>query len=327
MRNWRNLERRKQMQTEKKIVNDKNTLSYQTIQLNQTDIKFAKITSAVIKKDSRGNDYLQIVCKGRDGISVYGRMFGANVADLYKNWNKIANSICVIEYEGSEYLGEKCITVSKLKVLDPEDLALARQDLFDSVVSNLDYYLGVISELISSMETSKGMKSALNHLINSETYKELSIRNDVQLLEGKNGALIVLLANVVSFLSVYDGSSPTGPDDTAICVFSLVLCEAIYNKVLASDELLVEVKALEEVTRTLGEYKADLDPVDFDRINRLCCNLVLCLTGSNEPKTKFCSWVYQLRQSVYNFMVLQSRTKDLEPESVLVVNNKRLIND
>lgn len=316
------------MQIEKKIVNDKNVLSYQAIQLNQTDIKFAKITSAVIKKDSRGNDYLQIVCKGRDGISVYGRMFGARVMDLYKNWNKIANSICVLEFEGSEYLGEKSIIVTKLKVLDPEDIALARQDLFDSVVSNLDYYLGVINELVTGLEASKGLKDALNHLINSETYKELSVLNDEHLLEGKNGALIVMIANIVSFLSVYDsGYLNTRQDDTAICIFSLVLCEAVYNKVLATNELLVEVKVLEEVVKALGEYRADLDSTDFDRIKRLCCNLVLCLTGSNEPKTKLCSWVYQLQVAVYNFMALQSRTKDLEPESVLIINNQRLIND
>ncbi len=315
------------MQTEKKIVSDKNTLSYQTIELNKTDIKFAKVTSAVIKKDSRGNDYLQIVCKGRDGISVYGRMFGTKVSDLYKNWNKVANSICILEYEGSEYLGEKCIKVSKLRVLDSEDIALARQDLFDSVVSNLDYYAGIISELVSDVEASRGVKDALVHLINSDYYKELSVANDSQLLDGKNGSLVVLLANLVSFLSVYDGGEKQGLDDRAICVFAIVLSLAIKNKVLVSEELLPEVVALEKLNEALGEFKVDLEPVDFTRIKRLCSNLVLCLLGCSEPKTKFCSWIFSLYQTVYGFMRVQNRTRDLESESVLIIDEKRIVND
>lgn len=316
------------MQQEKKMVDDHNTLSYQCIEVNHVDARFAKVTSCVIKTDRNGKNYLQIMCKGRDGINIYGRMFGAKVSDLYANWNRIANSICVLEYEGSEYLGEKCITITKLKVLPPDAVALARQDLFDGVVPNLDSYLSTISELISTLEVSQGLRDAFQQLLNDSLYKELTFKSDPKLVSSRNGSHVVLLSNLVSFMTIYDGASKVIGEDLGLAVFSALLSEAVYCRVTTLQDFMPEMEALRELAKALKNYKINFDEVALERVEKLCSNLVLSYLDSAKPCTKYSTWIYSLRESIYNFMVLQNKTQDLREQSVFITEKgEKCLND
>jgi hypothetical protein len=161
-----------------------------TLKFGDTGEKFCRVSKITLKNDTLGNNFIQLVLRGKDGSPVIGRLFGENVVKYADELEKYNNQIILVSYIVENVYDKLCLNVNWFVKPEDNDLKGISIDLFESIVPGVDNTVGELKVMFSEYPTV--FTEIFKDFFNQNRFSSLLYTSDADVLNGRNGYVYVL---------------------------------------------------------------------------------------------------------------------------------------